>query len=245
VILTTGPGGSGTAPRGFHRDERCPPRRDRGAKRFGIAVVHDDLIGTISFTGKGGLGMLAKFEILGRPAPFSVDSSEALVVRRVDEENGVAKVVPSRLKKDRRIEHDAGLAISRRPRNGTFERLPHRRMKDRFKIAACVGIGEDDPGQCLAIDLRLRGFSAFDCRREDDRAEPFDNEVARRSLREQGMTNRVGVEPMEPQVGEHDGSQALARSNPADETNHGYRSVRPGTSWLEGPVHPVMARFVT
>ena len=111
-----------------------------------------------------------------------------------------------------------------------------------FKIAAGVGIGENNASQSLAIDF---GLGAIDGGSEDDRAKPFDNEVARWLLRKESVTDGIGIEPMKAETSKHTGRQTLAGSDPADEADHRNRTVRRGASRLERPVHPMMSRFVT
>jgi hypothetical protein len=215
--LSTGPG-----------HELLPEGLDGDLELFGRAVIGQDLVGLSAFLFERTLDLLTSGEPFERPASTGFEPGQASLGTGVDEDDDVAKRVPTRFVKNGGVKDYGGNPTSPRlAGDGFLEGLPHGRMEDRFQVSKRLGPGEYDRSERPTVDRPTD--SELSERFKHILAKPFEDAVPARALFKEDVTDGVGVEQEGSEAGERGGREALAGPDPADNADHGDRTIPPGT----------------
>ncbi len=146
----------------------------------------------------------------------------------VYEDDRVAQSIPPGLVEDCRVENDGGdVPFTGLSRDGLLEGSSHDRMENRFEISESLGTRKNNRPERPAVNRSTD--AEISKRLENLLAKPLQNSVAARVLFEEDMADLVRVEQKSPEFGEFGCGKALTRTNPADQSNHGDRTIPPGT----------------
>ena len=169
------------------------------------------------------LAAFACFKLLDAPAAIGDHASLSLLARRVDEDHGIAKVMPSCFEQNRGIKDD-GVGAARAA-DGVylmFKCLSNSRMRYPFQIPqslpALWGIAEDFAAKRRAVDGSVRI--------ENIRSETFTDLVLDVRITEDLVAGGIAVDHHDAApVREFAGDRTLSGSDAADEGEDGDRRL--------------------
>ena len=169
------------------------------------------------------LAAFAGLELLAAPATAGDDASSSLLARRVDEDHGIAKVMPSCFEQHGGVEDDRlGAARAADGVDLLFKGLPNTWMRNAFQILqslpALWRIAEDFAAQGRAVD----GSGRI----ENVCSETIADLLLNVRITEDLVSDGVAIDHHDAApVREFAGDRTLAGSDAADEGEHGNRRL--------------------